>query len=441
MTSEVLSPHIQDTEHGTVESVPFPTASLPSIIRTFVIEATDSLSVPPDYVALAALVAASAAIGNSLRIQIKTDWEESAALYAAIIGVSGQGKSPALDCAIRNIQSATLTPRRWASDTTIEKLSVLLSEQKRGICIVRDELSGLFHSLNQYKSGKGTDAEFYLSAWSQRPYAVDRQKVSYALESPYISIIGGTTPPVLKSLASRKLVVDGDGFLERFLYAVPDFVTQEEFNDRSISSQAKQDYADLLVRLFDLDARTCGNGRISLALSPDAKSKWVDWRRSYLQALPEHECFVRRACQKLIAYSARLALIHALCERPSTLLVDTPSIDCACTQVDYFTTQVEKVAGILCPTDSFPTKRASATTRDRIMRHLAMSACRRLNSRKLQLKFHGEAQPFRQAIEELIRDGEIYIDNDARNGKQYVMSTVPVPTTDMPTQRRNDEIP
>ena len=138
-------------------------------------EAAQSLPVPPDLLALPALVTASAAIGNSRVLQVKNAWTESACLYAAIVSDPGAMKSPALDLATKPLKDLQQYKRRtWTSDATMESVVRLLEWTPRGLLLSRDELSGWVKSLNQYKGGKGADKEFYLTIWGGQDYAYDR---------------------------------------------------------------------------------------------------------------------------------------------------------------------------------------------------------------------------------------------------------------------------
>src|SRR5262249_14970351 len=55
----------------------------------------ESLNCPVDFAAVPMLTFAGAAIGASRAVQIKMGWTERPALYTAIVGLSGGGKSPA----------------------------------------------------------------------------------------------------------------------------------------------------------------------------------------------------------------------------------------------------------------------------------------------------------------------------------------------------------
>ena len=65
-----------------------------------------------------------------------------------------------------------VAPRLCVSDSTIEKLAVLLQARPHGMLVIRDELAGLFLNLARYSGG--TDKEFWLEAWNGKPVETGR---------------------------------------------------------------------------------------------------------------------------------------------------------------------------------------------------------------------------------------------------------------------------
>ena len=65
--------------------------------------------------------------------------------------------------------------RSITSDCTVEKLGTMLDENTRGIGLLRDEITAWLRSMDQYRAQKkGTDAQFFLSAWSDEAVIIDR---------------------------------------------------------------------------------------------------------------------------------------------------------------------------------------------------------------------------------------------------------------------------
>jgi hypothetical protein len=80
-------------------------------------------------------------------------------------------------------------------DTTVEALAAVLEGNPRGVLVARDELSAFVRAMDQYKDHKGTDRQFYLSAWSNSPVTVDRKNLDGAALPPEALRRGGGLHP------------------------------------------------------------------------------------------------------------------------------------------------------------------------------------------------------------------------------------------------------
>ena len=166
----------------------FPISLYPSKIQRIIREVNDWYGFPVDYVAAAMLVAVSVAIGNTHLAWMKEGWNESVILYMALygtiwhymalIGRPGANKSHPLSFAMRpfveydyeqnqiyekqyleyqdqldmsrkeraekGIEVCPREPvrRRFlVSDITPEGLNLVHSQNRRGLCLLSDELS------------------------------------------------------------------------------------------------------------------------------------------------------------------------------------------------------------------------------------------------------------------------------------------------------------
>ena len=54
----------------------------------------------------------------------------------------------------------------WVQDCTVEGMVQVLKKQAKGVLLVQDELVAWVLGDNKYRSGKGADRQFWLSAWS-----------------------------------------------------------------------------------------------------------------------------------------------------------------------------------------------------------------------------------------------------------------------------------
>ena len=229
---------------------------------------------PVDYVALALLTTASAAIGNARWFSPWNGWREPPVLWAMLVGDPSAGKSPALDAVadpVKDIERAlsqeyqsarqawkdkdeiaSLALAQWKAeakraladgqeppakptgadagappvrerltitDATTEKVAELLAQTWRGLLLSRDEMSGWLASMDRYSGGG--DRPFWLEAYGGRSYPVDRKSSPEPIIVDHltVAVLGGTQPDKLARLLVN---TDDDGLLARFLTVFPD---------------------------------------------------------------------------------------------------------------------------------------------------------------------------------------------------------------------------
>src|SRR4051812_49101986 len=93
--------------------------------------------------------------------------------------------------------------------------------RSHGVAIIRDEISGWVAAMDQYRGGKGSDRQQFLSLWSSQTLKVDRKSGgSVYVQAPVACVIGGIQPDLAGTLhdADQRR----DGFVERLLPVVPD---------------------------------------------------------------------------------------------------------------------------------------------------------------------------------------------------------------------------
>jgi len=249
--------HVCLSRCQSTEYQPFPTTELPPVVRRFVEGVSDSLSCDVAYVTFPLMASLSAALGTSVKIQIKSGWQEYAALWLVTVGHSGAGKSPSFKRAIapyrllenerqeafRQRQENRVAvdgilsdgepveesepeqmPRLMVSaDVTLEGLLLILLRES-ALLLADDEIDGLFKGLNQYRSGKGNDRSKILKLHDGEKLTSDRktgpvEERSIVVEQGLLSITGGVQPGVLRSAFSGDDLASGFG--ARFCFAMP----------------------------------------------------------------------------------------------------------------------------------------------------------------------------------------------------------------------------
>jgi hypothetical protein len=334
----------------------FPVEVFSTKVANFARRVAESMRCPLDFPGLGILVVSGAAIGAARALQLKGGWWEKPGLYAVIVNRPGTTKTPALRAVMTPVydkqdslaveHKAALkqyeddleafkdakhhheegqplpvepdepAPLRhlFANDTTVESLAANLAENRKGILLFRDELTAWVRSLDQYK-GRGTDRQFFLSAWSGEMVKVDRK---YAhgqptiIRDPFVSVLGGIQPDLLTELQAEG--GKEDGFIHRVLFAYPADGQAQEWSDAAISDEDQQEWKLVLNRLLNLEpVKPEGSSERPkrLEFNPAGKQAYVAWHNE-LVAEMNHADFPRELWgpwSKLKAHCARFALI------------------------------------------------------------------------------------------------------------------------------------
>jgi hypothetical protein len=313
------------------------------------------------HVAVPFLGIASALIGTARRLKASSSWSQPATIWAAVVGHSGTGKSPglqaiqsALDHIMKQlktqraelqrahatkveIQKAAekkwkaevseavdagtkppdmpkeampvgdfVSPRHYVSDTTVERLAVLLTAIPRGTLLLADELSGLFLNMSRYNGGQ--DNEFWLQSWNGSSYVVERMgRPPIELDHLLIGMVGGLQPDKL----AKSFEGAADGMYARVCFSWP-----AEPPHRPLSKEALEvdpEFVNALRRLIDLPSESEEGYFVSksLPLSDEALREFEQFRQFVHDAKQTLDGRDREWMSKAPAHTLRLALTLA----------------------------------------------------------------------------------------------------------------------------------
>lgn len=294
---------------------PFDAELLPVALRAWVMDIAHRMQCPPDFPAVAALVALSSLIGARAVIQPKArdDWQVVPNLWGAVVGRPGVKKSPALgealrplnrlqanemelhqaaheawalDCKVAGMQGddnerkakglankdpaaarellqpvdtpTEPTARRYiVNDATVEKLGELMQHNPWGTLSYRDELYGLLTGLD--KPGQEGARAFMLQSYDgNQGYTFDRiGRGTVHIPRVCLAMIGGIQPGRIQEYV-RGAVAGGsadDGLLQRFGLAVwPDNTGEFIHVDQWPDTPAKQTAWAVFERLAELQS-------------------------------------------------------------------------------------------------------------------------------------------------------------------------------------------
>ncbi len=353
---------------------------LPEALRGWVTDISHRMQCPPDFPAVAAVVAISSLIGARAVVAPKAhdDWRVVPNLWGAIVGRPGVMKSPALGEVLKTLYRLEATAReRWqaahdiweldykvaelatkqnekravayaakdpakarallepvdtptepqarryvVNDATVEKLGEILEVNTWGTLSYRDEMHGLLCSMD--RQGQEGARAFYLQAYDgNQGYTVDRIiRGTHCIPRVCLAMLGGIQPGKLQSYV-REAVAGGasdDGLLQRFGLAVwPDVSREFTYVDQRPDTLAKEAAWAVFERLNALQPAS-DTAPQEWRFSSEAQALFVEWLEPF-----ETEIRGEELHPALISHLSKyrklvpaLALIFALVDTPES---------------------------------------------------------------------------------------------------------------------------
>jgi len=329
------------------ETLPFPVHVFPETIQNFISKANDTLKYPVEYLAASILFASSVATGKAVKIQIKKGWTESSILYIALVGRPGINKSHPLKFALSPIlnidqknhdafssdydkyehvsglskkerenegfdeQFKPILKQMIVNDFTPEALNEVHSNNKRGLGVFKDELTGWLNDFNRYH--KGSDQQFWLSNWSGATITVNRKTGKpIFIPNPFISVCGTIQPAILDEFAKDKM--NKNGFTDRILFAYPENLKKPYLDDEEMSQELTENYKEIIIKLYNLteyqDPFTEHEPE-TLNFSVDAKKAFLEWNKQNTDLINDNNIpeQIRSLHSKYVSYISRFALL------------------------------------------------------------------------------------------------------------------------------------
>lgn len=250
----------------------------------------------------------------------------------------------------RGVKASERTPQPRpvhlvVSDFTAEALAEQLQLQEErglGLLIHRDELAGMFGSLNAYRSGRGSDEEQLLEAYDGSGFSslrISKTGGGRFYERCHLSICGTIQPAILEALVANG---DASGLWARFLFIplpervvpLPEFETEQEQQEATWASQL----------LESLCRRVYTQPRLSLALAPDARRYFVHYEARcqadvHRTTIAAQGALIGKAAGKALRVAALLHLLHQGCtDGWHSQQVSLEVMERACVLVDHINT-------------------------------------------------------------------------------------------------------
>ena len=368
-----------------------PVDVLPPRLQEIINEANICLGFPKDYLAGAMLTAMAAVIGNTHTAEIMPGWKEYAILFTALVGSPGTNKSHPLSFAMQPLidfdaeQAAIfgeamkryeaameLPPKERAAkgydtnpiepkrvrftmqDVTPEAVHRILSENRRGLVLVSDELAGRFKNFNRYNNG--SESEFWMSVFNHKVAMSDRKgsQSGVFIRNPFLCVIGTIQPKVLTDLAAGNR--NANGFMERILYVFPSDQTKPKWNRsrRMPSFDIAAEWRGILSRLIDIVPKVDSDGEIiseDVPFSSDALDRLYQWQNEQTDRCnADGSDTLTSIASKLEIYAIRFSLLLALSDwacGSEKKMIEVDTVERAIRLAEYFRISASKVQGII----------------------------------------------------------------------------------------------
>jgi DNA polymerase III delta prime subunit len=348
-----LIPKIKEVEKRELPKVNqtdliFPIDIFPSSIQAYILECNETLDSSIDYMGCSMLWLISVIVGNSIQIEVKKGWNETATIWLAVVGKAGLGKTPSIHNIIKPLLSAnnreiknyiknmekfeyydSLSKKEQqdheeikrptksqfiANDITIEALVELHQENPNSIGVFKDELAGWFKDMNKYR--EGSDLEFWLSTWSGKAISLNRKTAKSAfVDKPLVSVLGGIQPSILNSFYTEDN--KDNGFMDRMLLSYPD-LTIEHWNDKEMNYETIEWFNDSIIAFYEtikhkvVEFNEDGDIKPKTALIPkESKDEWIRVFNEYsdIQNSDEENEYMKSMLPKQKSYLPRFALL------------------------------------------------------------------------------------------------------------------------------------
>lgn len=345
---EKAEPEKRETPIINKNDLVFPIEIFPAPIQSYILECKETLDSSIDYMGCSMLWLISVIVGNSIQIEVKKGWTETATIWLAVVGKAGLGKTPSIHNIIKPLLMANnkeiknyikqsekfeyydkLSAKEKkdheeiqrptksqfiANDITIEALVELHQENPNSIGVFKDELAGWFKDMNKYR--EGSDLEFWLSTWSGKAISLNRKTAKSAfVDKPLVSVLGGIQPSILNSFYTDDN--KDNGFMDRMLLSYPDLEI-EKWNDKEMDYDTIQWYQDSIIAFYEtvkhkvVQFDSDGDIAPKTAIIPkESKTEWIRVFNEYtdIQNSDEENEYMKSMLPKQKSYLPRFALL------------------------------------------------------------------------------------------------------------------------------------
>jgi hypothetical protein len=327
-----------------------------------------------------------------------------------------EDKGPAPDAPVEKF--AYITKATW------EGIAGMVSRAPtQGILWLCDELAGFFNSANQYRSGKGSDKEDLLEAWSGNGAVIARAAgTTVNVGALSLSIYGNIQPKVLAQFL-------GDGSDDNGTFARFDFVQQPPAVTQITLGLARIDINPMLQALYE---RVDAIPVTEFALDEEARKLFVDYYNHCQRLRFNHpkqgmRAMLGKAAEKVGRVATILHCIHAAhLGGEVSPQIPASRVRAAIKWVEYTTQQALSINIEVCSPNALESNLAKIIS-------LAERKGGAVTARDILLSFNQKYRPSSQKIREWFGElAEMKYGEVTKKGNSFVFSLNSTSTVSTP---------
>lgn len=358
--------HVVEILGEAKEEVPaFPVEVFPDGVREIIEKAHEAMNFPLDYIGSSLIVAAGAAIGNSIQVQVMGNWIEKPVIYMAIVGEPGTNKSAPLEFAVLPLEelddkemvkynklwdeyeeeckkanySKGILPnppdyrQTVLNDFTMEALMQQHQVNTRGMLVYKDELINFIRNMGRYSSGN--DEMTWTSMFNGSSIQNTRKdKRKTKLKRSCVSICGTIQPGSLSEFSKGRTE---NGFVDRWLFAYPKTPQSPKFRRGRPMPELQEEWNKIMSNILNVEYKEDNK---PIILNEEAEVKFEQWYNDLAVRKDNEGVVFKRAATKMEKYAIRLSIVleamRAGCDKKSVKEISGWAMQGAISLVDYY---------------------------------------------------------------------------------------------------------
>lgn len=324
-------------------AITFPLNVFPKFIEEYILELNHTQNFSRDFLAVSFMFTCSVLNGNKFKLKVKETWVAPTIFWFAAVGAPGTMKTHPVSHMIEPLKRIDKANKLVYDDqmkefkaneekgnkprfkqhlivnSTLEAVHDVHDFNKKGLGLYKDELAGFIHDMNKYRSGKGSDEEFWLESFNNSYHTINRVSAEPKMLSKIcISVIGTIQHAPLAKIAKDH---NGNGLIDRFLFTAPE-MQYHYMNTFDVNPQMVHAYAEHMTNIVSYFSYTDEQDTVYFTLSKAALDEFISIDKMLvdIQKSENETMAIINYASKMKTYVPRFAL---LCKVMDIIIDDT----------------------------------------------------------------------------------------------------------------------